>query len=172
MQYTQEEINRLRQDAIRRTNEMYAKSLNKNKIRQNEPEIVNNIQVDIENIGIKENFIQADIEENVNFKAEKIKNMEFLRKTDGGEFFKNPPPVFNSANKHSHPSHHIPPNIPDFSKSPPLFNGKNDIIGEVLRGFRLDTLDKDKLILLALMYLLYKEKADFKLILALLYVFL
>jgi hypothetical protein len=151
---------------------MYAKSQNKTQKIQKTPEIVNNIQVDIENIGLKENFIQADIEENVNLKTEKFKNMEFLRKNDGGEFFKNPPPVYKSGNKHNHPSHHIPPNIPDFSKSPPLFNGKNDVIGEVLRGFRLDTLDKDKLILLALMYLLYKEKADYKLLLALLYVFL
>jgi hypothetical protein len=68
----------------------------------------------------------------------------------------------------------LPPQ-PCESKEPKHPHGQNPqgALGELLQTLNINTLDKDRLILLALMYLLYKEdKKNLKLILALGYILL
>ncbi|GHU54369.1 hypothetical protein FACS1894132_08900 [Clostridia bacterium] len=70
----------------------------------------------------------------------------------------------------------IPNELPPLPPEQPFFEEEEYIVPPVShahspkkRNFKLD---KDTLILLAIIYLLYREKADKKLILAILYIFL
>ncbi|MDR0918938.1 MAG: hypothetical protein LBM93_06760 [Oscillospiraceae bacterium] len=116
--YSKQEIDRLREDAIRRTQEMYSRSRSRE-------------------IPPSENFSEE-------FSPPPLQYI--------------PPPV----------SQNPPPHMPPPENPPPFMPQNPSPFANILSGKKLD---KDSLILLGLLYLLYKENADKKLLLAILYIF-